>query len=195
MPLPPALTAATIRGDPFGRYGDDDDQFNLPEGAETASVVSYQEDFTQGTEWKTSGCAAGQGLWNKTAVPPTKIAGQVTGMFYWYGQQPALDFKPDLPPIAGPCPGLDPPCYRCLPGGYYQPQYATGDLCAFGGGQHCGNLTAPRINLYNVPPPIVLEFKNCLEIKSSPPFAGPVIIEARVEIAVNGGEFFIQQVN
>jgi len=190
MRFPPALTAATIRGDPFGRYGDADDQFNLPEGAETASVVSYQEDFTQGTEWKPSGCALGQGLWQKSSVLPTKAAG-VTPPAYWYGNQPALDFKPDLPPNQGPCPGLDPPCYRCLPGGYYQGQYATGDLCAFGGGQHCGNLTAPRINLYNVPPPIVLEFKNCLEIQSTPSFAGPVFIQARVEIAVNGGEFFI----
>ena len=165
-------------------------EFRLPEGAETASVVSYQEDFTQGTEWKTSGCALGQGLWQKSSVPPLTIAGQVTPPFYWYGKQPALDFKPDLPPNQGPCPGLDPPCYRCLPGGYYQPQYATGDLCAFGGGQHCGNLTAPRINLYNVPPPIVLEFKNCLEIQSTPPFFSAVVIHARVEIAVNGGEFF-----
>ncbi len=193
MRFPAAITAADIRGDPFGQYGDADDQFNLPEGAETASVVSYQEDFdfSRGTEWKTSGCMLGQGLWGQTSTLPQKISGQVTAPAYWYGTHPsALDFKQDLPPNQGPCPGLDPPCYRCLPGGYYQAQYSTGDLCAFGGGQHCGNLTAPRINLYNVPPPIVLEFKNCLEIQSSPPFAGPVQIEARVEIAVNGGEFF-----
>ena len=189
--FPPGLTAATFR-QTFGRYGDDDDQFNLPEGAETASVVSYQEDFTQGTEWVTSGCMLGQGLWQKATVLPTGVTASPPA--YWYGNQPALDFKPDLPPNQGPCPGLDPPCYRCLPGGYYQGQYSTGDLCANGGGQHCGNLTAPRINLYNVPPPIVLEFKNCLEIKSSPPFAGPVMIEARVEIAVNGGEFFILKI-
>jgi hypothetical protein len=192
MSLPPGLTAATHRQS-FGRYGDDDDQFNLPEGAETASVVSYQEDFdfSRGTEWKTSGCAAGMGLWGQTSTLPVKTMGQVTAPAYWYGNKPALDFKPDLPPLAGPCPGLDPPCYRCLPGGYYQPQYATGDLCAYGGGQHCGNLTAPRINLYNVPPPIVLEFVNCLERLSTPAPPAPPVVVARVEIAVNGGEFFI----
>jgi len=192
MRFPPALTAATIRGDPFGQYGDADAQFHLPEGAETASVVSYQENFDndKGEEWKTSGCAVGQGLWSQTSTLPVKVSGQVTPPAYWYGKKPALDFKPDLPPTAGPCPGLDPPCYRCLPGGYYQAQYSTGDLCAFGGGQHCGNLTAPRINLYNVPPPIVLEFVNCLERISTPMPPGPVIVQARVEIAVNGGEFF-----
>ena len=192
MRLPPAITAATHRQS-FGQYGDADDQFNLPEGAETASVVSYQEDFdfTRGEEWETSGCAAGQGLWEQTSTLPMKTMGQVTAPAYWYGKKPALDFKPDLPPNQGPCPGLDPPCYRCLPGGYYKPEYATGDLCAYGGGQHCGNLTAPRINLYNVPPPIVLEFMNCLEIEPQPTPPGPVIIQARVEIAVNGGEFFI----
>jgi len=165
-----------------------DSPFRLPEGAATASVVSYQEDFLQGTEWKTSGCAAGQGLWQKTSVLPMGVTASAPA--YWYGKQPALDFKPDQPPAVGPCPGLDPPCYRCLPGGYYQPQYSTGDLCAYGGGQHCGNLTSPRINLYNVPPPIVLEFKNCLDIQPQPTPPGPVIIQARVEIAVNGGEFF-----
>jgi len=171
-----------------------DSQFRLPEGTETASVVSYQEDFdfTRGTEWVTSGCAAGQGLWGQTSTLPQKTSGQVTAPAYWYGTHPsALDFQPDLPPPYGPCPGLDPPCYRCLPGGYYQTEYATGDLCAYGGEQHCGNLTAPRINLYNVPPPIVLEFTNCLEIEPQPTPPGPVIIQARVEIAVNGGEFFI----
>ncbi len=191
MRFPPALTAATFRRT-FGQYGDADDQFNLPEGAETASVVSYQEDFdfSRGTEWETSGCAAGQGLWEQTSTLPVKVSGQVTPPAYWYGKKPALDFKPDLPPPYGPCPGLDPPCYRCLPGGYYQPQYSTGDLCAFGGGQHCGNLTAPRINLYNVPPPIVLEFVNCLERLSTPVPPAPPVVLARVEIAVNGGEFF-----
>jgi len=190
--VPSVIRTAANHKNSFGRYGDADDQFHLPEGAETASVVSYQEDFdfSRGTEWKTSGCAAGQGLWEQTSTLPVKVSGQVTPPAYWYGKKPALDFKPDLPPKAGPCPALDPPCYRCLPGGYYQPQYATGDLCAFGGGQHCGNLTSPRINLYNVPPPIVLEFKNGLEIMPNPPPPGPVIIQARVEIAVNGGEFF-----
>jgi hypothetical protein len=193
MRFPPAITAATHRQS-FGRYGDDDDQFNLPEGAETASVVSYQEDFdfTRGEEWKTSGCMLGQGLWGQTSTLPQGVMGKVTAPVYWYGTHPsALDFKPDLDPPDGPCPGLDPPCYRCESEGYYQTEYSTGDLCAYGGGPHCGNLTAPRINLYNVPPPIVLEFVNCLEITSEPPFAGPVMIEVRVEIAVNGGEFFI----
>jgi len=185
VPFPPVITAANFRH-AFGQYGDADDQFDFPEGAETASVVSYQEDFdfSRGTEWKTSGCAAGQGLWEKTSTLPTKVSGQVTPPAYWYAKKPALDFKPDLPPKAGPCPALDPPCYRCINTGDYKPQYATGDLCAFGGGQHCGNLTSPRINLYNVPPPIVLEFKNCLER----PLKAFTI--ARVEIAVNGGEFF-----
>ena len=165
-------------------------EFRFPEGAATASVVSYQEDFdlSRGEEWETSGCAAGQGLWQQATVLPTGVT--ATPPAYWYGEQPALDFKSDLPPTEGPCPALDPPCYRCLPGGYYQPLYATGDLCAYGGCQHCGNLTSPRINLYNVPPPIVLEFKNCLEIMPTPTPPGPVIVQARVEIAVNGGEFF-----
>lgn len=195
-PFPPVITAATFR-QAFGQYGDADDQFHLPEGAETASVVSYQEDFdfSRGEEWKTSGCMLGQGLWGQTSTLPQGVMGQVTAPVYWYGTHPsALDFKPDLGPYpacgSGPCPGLDPPCYRCECQGYYQTQYSTGDLCAYGGGPHCGNLTAPRINLYNVPPPIVLEFTNCLEIQSTPPFAGPVMIEVRVEIAVNGGEFF-----
>jgi len=169
---------------------DGDSKFRFPEGAATASVVSYQEDFdfTRGTEWATSGCAAGQGLWGQTSTLPQKTIGQVTAPVYWYGNHPAaLDFKPDLDP---PCPALDPPCYRCASGGYYQGQYSTGDLCAFGGAQHCGNLTSPRINLYNVPPPIVLDFKNCLEIIPTPTPPGPLIIQARVEIAVNGGEFF-----
>lgn len=165
-------------------------ELRFPEGAATASVVSYHEDFdsSRGEEWKTSGCAIGQGLWQRATVLPT---GAITPPpAYWYGNQPALDFTPDLPPDQGPCPGLDPPCYRCLAEGYWQPQYATGDLCAFTGGPHGGNLTSPRINLHNVPPPIVLEFKNCLEMESTPSYLGVVVIYARVEIAVNGGEFF-----
>jgi hypothetical protein len=190
MRFPLVLSAAAIRGDPFGRYGDADDQLHLPEGAETASVVSYHEDFddAQGRdeEWETSDCAVGQGLWEHTSTLPQKVqtSGKVTPPAYWYGKQPALDCKADLPPPAGPCNALDPPCYRCTTSGDWKPEYCTGDLCAFGGGQHCGNLTSPRINLYNVPPPIVLEFTNCLERGVR------AYVIARVEIAVNGGEFF-----
>ena len=181
IPLPAAVIADTSR-DPFGQYGYLPAQFNLPEGIATSSVINYYEDFQSATGWETSGCAAGQGLWSRTSTLPTGVSG-ITPPAYWYANKPALDFKPDLPPPYGPCPGLDPPCYRCITTGDYQPQYATGDLCAFGGGQHCGNLISPRINLYNVPAPITLTFKSCLE--------APQNAVAWVEISVNSGEFFI----
>jgi hypothetical protein len=177
-----AVIAAPSR-QPFGQYGAGNGQFDLPEGIATSSVISYTEDFQSATGWQTSGCAAGQGLWKRTSTLPSKVSGKVTPPVYWYGNQPALDFKPDLPPPYGPCPGLDPPCYRCITGGYFKPEYATGDLCAFGGGQHCGNLTSPRINLYNVSKPITLTFTSCFE--------APQNAVAWVEISVNSGEFFI----
>jgi len=183
-PFPAAVIAAPSR-DPFGWYGAGDGEFHLPEGIATSSVIDYYEDFQSATGWETSGCAAGQGLWSRTSTLPTGVSG-VTAPVYWYGNQPALDFKPDLPIPYGPCPLLDPPCYRCITSGDFQPQYATGDLCAFGGGQHCGNLTSPRINLYNVPAPIELTFQSCLE--------APANGVAWVEISVNSGEFFILKV-
>jgi hypothetical protein len=182
VPSPATVIADTSRP-PFGRYGADDDQFHLPKGMATSSVINYYEDFGDGEGWKTSGCAAGPGLWHKTVIPPLTIIGQVTPPFYYYGNQPALDFIPDLDPPYGPCPGLLPPCYRCVSGGYFNPLYIMGDLCAFGGIGHCGNLTSPRINLYNVPKPIKLTFKSCLE--------KPFNSVAWVEISVNSGEFFI----
>ncbi|MBC8422414.1 MAG: hypothetical protein H8E01_00125 [Chloroflexi bacterium] len=188
-PFPAVVIADTSR-DPFGQYGDGDGQFHLPDGIATSSVINYFEDFaTDHAEgWETSGCAAGQGLWEQTSTLPQKVqtSGKVTTPAYWYGNQPALDFKPDLPIPFGPCPLLDPPCYRCITGNFFKPEYATGDLCAFGGGQHCGNLISPRINLYNVPKPIKLTFQSCLE---APPNA-----VAWVEISVNSGEFFILKV-
>ena len=187
-PFPTAVIADTSR-DPFGQYGDGDGQFHLPDGIATSSVINYFEDFaTNHAEgWETSGSAVGQGLWGQTSVLPTKVAGKVTPPAYWYGNHPvALDFKPDFPPLLGPCPALDPPCYRCINTGDFQPQYATGDLCAFGGGQHGGNLISPRINLYNVPKPIKLTFTSCLE--------KPANAVAWVEISVNSGEFFILKV-
>ena len=180
-PFPSAVIAAPSR-DAFGQYGYGDGQFHLPKGIATSSVINYYENFDSATGWQTSGCAAGQGLWRRTSIRPTG-ATLGSGQVYWYANQPALDFKPDLPPIFGPCPGLDPPCYRCITSGDFQPQYATGDLCAFGGGQHCGNLISPRINLYNVPSPIKLTFDSCLE--------APANGVAWVEISVNSGEFFI----
>jgi hypothetical protein len=180
-----AVMAAKSR-DPFGQYGAGDGQFHLPDGIATSSVINYYEDFQSATGWETSGCAAGQGVWRRTFTRPTG-ATRGSGQVYWYANQPALDFKPDMGPYpacgAGPCPGLDPPCYRCLCTGAFKPQYATGDLCAFGGGQHCGNLISPRINLYNVPKPIELTFQSCLE--------APKNAVAWVEISVNSGEFFI----
>jgi len=181
------LNCATTNFDlEWGRYGDADAQFHLPRGVGTSSVIDYLEPFNTAQGWETSGSAAGSGLWSRTSTLPTKVAGSVTPPAYWYGQQPADDFKPDLDPPNGPCPGLDPPCYRCLSTGDYQPEYATGDLCAFGGGQHGGNLISPRINLYNVPAPITLTFKSCLE--------APTNAAAWVEISVNSGEFFILKV-
>ncbi len=180
-PFPAAVIAAPSRV-AFGRYGDGDGEFHLPKGMATSSVINYYEDFTSATGWQTSGCAAGQGLWSRTSILPTGVSG-VSAPAYWYGNKPALDFKPDLPIPYGPCPLLDPPCYRCVTSGDFQPQYATGDLCAFGGGQHCGNLISPRINLYNVPSPIKLTFNSCLE--------APANGIAWVEISVNSGEFFM----
>lgn len=180
-PFPAVVIADTSR-DPFGQYGDGDGQFHLPEGIATSSVINYFEDFDTAQGWETSGSAAGQGLWSRTSILPIGASG-VSAPAYWYGNKPALDFKPDLPIPYGPCPLLDPPCYRCTTSGDFQPQYATGDLCAFGGGQHGGNLTSPRINLYNVPAPIELTFQSCLE--------KPANAFAWVEISVNSGEFFI----
>lgn len=188
-----AVMAAKSR-DPFGRYGDGDGQFHLPKGMATSSVINYYEDFTSATGWETSGCAAGQGLWKKTSTHPQGVTG-VTGQVYWYAKQPALDFKADKgpppvcppPPIpcpcgAGPCPGLDAPCYRCKCFGYWKTQYRSGDLCAYNGDQHCGNLISPRINLHNVSSPITLTFRSCLE--------APQNAVAWVEVSVNSGEFF-----
>ena len=187
-----AVIAATSRP-PFGQYGDGNGQFHLPEGIATSSVINYYEDFESATGWQTSGCAVGQGLWKRTSTHPTGVSG-VSGQVYWYAKQPADDFKADKgpPPVciwpfpcpcgAGPCPGLDAPCYRCKCFGYWKPQYRTGDLCANNGGQHCGNLISPRINLYNVPAPITLTFRSCLE--------APKNAVAWVEVSVNSGEFF-----
>jgi hypothetical protein len=185
-----AVMAAKSR-DPFGQYGDGNGQFHLPKGIATSSVINYYEDFTSATGWETSGCAAGQGLWNRTSTHPSGVSG-VSGQVYWYAKQPALDFKADKgpPPIcflicpcgSGPCPGLDAPCYRCKCFGYWKTQYRSGDLCAYDGDQHCGNLISPRINLSNVSAPITLTFDSCLE--------APQNAYAVVEISVNSGEFF-----
>jgi hypothetical protein len=193
-----AVIAAPSR-QPFGQYGAGDGQFRLPDGMATSSVIDYFETFSDPQQgavgWETSGCAAGQGLWKRTSTLPSKVTGEFPNPpVYWYARQPALDFKADKgpPPIcippypcpcgAGPCPQLDAPCYRCKCFGYWKPEYRTGDLCAYNGDQHCGNLTSPRINLYNVSAPITLTFKSCLE--------APENAAAWVEISVNSGEFF-----
>jgi hypothetical protein len=173
----------------FGRYGDAADQFNLPEGAATASVINYSEDFSPAKNrgWMTSGCESGAGLWSLATVLPTGVG--ATPPAYWYGNSPLLDPKLDLPPEEGPCPALDPPCYRCEnpfppdPEPKFPPKYPQGDLCGLGGITHCGNLTSPRISLFDIPKPITLQFANYLDKR-------PLIDTARLEISVNGGEFF-----
>lgn len=162
----------------WGTYGDGDEQFRRPEGIGTASIIDYQEDFTEAEGWETSGCALGPGLWHQTFNPPVNKGSAPS---YWYGSEPLTDPSPDYPPPIGS--GPTPPCDRLVPT-KYPPEHPEGDLCAFTGlNPHCGNLTSPRINLFNVPQPITLTFSNFMDKR--------IQDIARVEISVNGSEWFL----
>jgi len=192
----------------WGQYGDDNEEFHLPQGADTSSVVRYRESFTSGAGpalpmgWQITNCAISVfNQWHLEAspanlpwlattrgsMPDPEMEPELTFLTVpalWYGTTPLADPQPDIPPPEGP--GPTPPCDRLL-GTKYPPKYPMGDLCTSDGGglvPTCGNVVSPRISLYDVPTPISLTFTNLID-------KIPGVHVARVEISVNGSEFVV----
>jgi len=199
----------------WAAYGDDNEEFHLPHGADTSSVVRYQSTFIDGIGtddvedqlpegWEIPDIPCAISVFNQWhiesspasipwlatlvgALPDPELSPEPVFSIppvFWYGTTPLADPEADPPPPDGPIP----PCNR-LVGAFFPPKYPMGDLCTEDGEgllPTCGSVVSPRINLYDVPTPIVLTFANLMD-------KIPGLHVARVEISVNGSEFAILQ--